>query len=77
MIEIPKNSATVVRLDLSEYQGMDRLDVREFLDLDGSGPRPTRKGINLPVSRLPELRAALQELEAEALRRGLLEPEPA
>ena len=58
---IGKSASERVHIRLSEYRGRPRFDARIFYN---SGPAlddwsPSGKGINLPVSALPELHAAI------------------
>ena len=73
-ITIQKNSREEIRIELGEYRGHRLVNLRTWWS-DGSSWRPSKKGLVVQVSSLPELRAALEELEAEALKRGLLEIE--
>jgi hypothetical protein len=71
---IRKNSLEEIRVCLSEYNGVDLIDLRIFGDFTGSrdDKRATRKGIALNIRKLPELIQALLTARAEAERRGLL-----
>jgi hypothetical protein len=72
---LPKNRHESVVVVLDEYAGTPIFHVRQtYVGPDGED-RPTTKGICLHVSRLPELRAALQAAEKEAVRCGLLPDE--
>lgn len=76
--DIAKGPGFLVRVAASEYRERWRLDIREhFLArlADSGSAAPTRKGVNLPLEYLPQLRAALEAVEADALRAGLLLPE--
>ena len=77
---IEKGRTTDVRVGLSEYKGRVYLDIRTYVVGDATGDRkPTRKGITLPLDKIPELRVALAALHREAIDLGLLEddiPEP-
>lgn len=59
-----------VRLQTHEF-GVSRLDLRRYVDTAAA------EGVNLSVRHLPALRAALEEIEAEAARAGLLRDEAA
>lgn len=76
---IEKNQIEEVRVGLSEYQGHDLIGIRIWASYDSadSEKRPTKKGVNLRIGRLPELIAALQEAEREAIEAGLLNPSAA
>ncbi len=70
---VRKNASDEVRIALSEFRGTSLIDMRVFSDFDGSGERrPTKKGLALSVTRLPDLIDALQLAKAEAERRGLM-----
>ena len=74
---IEKGRTVDVRVNLIEYQGQLFIDLRTFRVVDALGDRvATRKGVRLPVGKIPELRAALEKAEAVARERGLLECEP-
>ena len=73
-VMIEKNGRQRIHIELSKYRGHDLVDIRLWW-LDEKTWRPSKKGMALQVSILPELRAALEKLEAEALKRGLLEAE--
>ena len=63
-----------LRLDvLSGGTSLPQLTLRVWWR-EGSTWHPSKNGLDVPVSSLPELRAALMELEAEALKRRQLEP---
>ena len=76
---IEKNAIEEIRVALSEYRGYNQIGIRIFANYDSvhAEKRPTKKGINLRVNRLPELIAALQEAEREAIEAGLLDPSAA
>jgi hypothetical protein len=73
---VPKNKLEEVRIALSQYKGADLLDVRVYAADEGVGAygkkHPTRKGIAIKVSRLPELIAGLRAAQAEAIKLGLI-----
>ena len=75
--EIPKARGAVLLVTSSEFAGMPRVDVREWVEeriTDPDSRRPTKQGINIPVRKHPLLLAALQRAEAEAIRAGHLKP---
>lgn len=63
--EFPKNSTTRIRAKTSEFQGVPRIDLREWVIADGGDYRPTKVGLSLREDQLPELRRAIEALEAE------------
>jgi hypothetical protein len=69
---IPKNSREELRVSLDEYQGHRLINMRIWFDA-GEEMRPGKKGLSLKLDALPELLAALQNAEKEALRLGLME----
>ena len=67
-----------MRATTDRFQGRERLDLRtwcEFRPGDPDSAQPTRKGVNVPVTKLPELLAILKRAEAELIRRGHLKPQ--
>ncbi len=70
---VPKNGAEEVRVALTSYRGTVIIDVRVFSEFgDAVERRPTKKGVALPLGRLPALIEKLLIAEAEAERMGLL-----
>lgn len=69
---VPKNGREHVRVRLTAFNDHDLVDLRVF-SLEGGEAKPTRSGVCVNVSTLPELRAALDKAEREARRLGLLE----
>ena len=69
---IPKNSKEQIEISLTTFKGHELVDVRIFTN-DGTKHVATRKGVTIAVRRLPELIQGLQQAEAEARRRGLLD----
>ena len=71
---IEKNGVEDVHIELSEYRGYDLVSVRIYAnyDTDEAPKRPTKKGVTLKVENLPDLIAALQEAERQAVAAGLL-----
>ena len=77
---IEKNRSEELRVALKEYKGRDYLDIRTFIEPyadEGQGRVPTKKGITVPLDKLPELIAALQEAERQARAAGLLDAKEA
>ena len=73
---IPKNATEEVRVSLSEYRGTHLVGIRVYANYKSplDERTPTKKGVALKVERLPELIAALQEAERDAIEAGLLAP---
>lgn len=72
--EIPKNKTETVRIALTEYNGHDLIALRVFVQTAADDePRPTKKGVTLRVTLLPEIIEALGEAHEAAIEAGLLE----
>lgn len=56
-----------VRVSRSTFKGVDRIDVRTFVDIDGER-RPTKKGVSIPLDRVPDLIDALRAMSAEGVQ---------
>jgi hypothetical protein len=70
---IPKNKSDDLVVSLCRFNGHNLLDLRVHAAFGGDATkRPTRKGISINVTRLPELIAALHGAADEARRLGLL-----
>jgi len=71
---IRKNAVEEIRIELTQFNGHDLLNVRVWTDPRNGGSEriPTRAGIACRVALLPEIIEALQQAEAEARARGLL-----
>jgi hypothetical protein len=70
--EFPKNRTETVVVALTEFNGLDLIDVRIHGAYDGGEHRATRKGVSLRVGLLDDLIAALSRARDEAERRGLI-----
>ena len=66
-----KNKREAVVVTLSEYKGVNLVDLRVFAATD-EGDKPTQKGVALDVKRLPDHRDAIERAEEEARRLGLI-----
>ena len=73
--EISKNSKEIIRLSLEEYRGHKLADLRVYCQDEQGGMIPTRKGISIPISLWPQIRAALGKLEEAIIAAGWLDPE--
>ena len=51
LVEVERSDNEVIRIDAREYNGHRYIDIRTFYRKNGSGWKPTRKGLTLPVSR--------------------------
>ena len=72
---IEKNRSEELRIALKEFKGRNYLDIRTFIEPyadEGQGRVPTKKGVTVPLAKLPELIEALQKAEEEARAAGLL-----
>src|SRR4051812_17441938 len=69
---IRKNALEEIRVELSEYDGHDLINVRIWADPRNGGAEriPTKAGIACNVRLLPELIEALRQAEIEARDRG-------
>ena len=74
--DIERNSREEVRVTLEAYHGRFILDVRVWEDMKFgavSSRGPTRKGATIDACRIPEMIAALEGAQVEAVRLGLVE----
>lgn len=71
---IRKNAVEEIRIELTQFNGHDLLNVRVWTDPRNGGSEriPTRAGIACRVALLPEIIEALQQAEAEARASRLL-----
>ncbi|OQP87569.1 hypothetical protein BTR14_03085 [Rhizobium rhizosphaerae] len=72
---IAKNRRETVRVTLTKFEGHDLLGLRVWFTSNDSEERPGKAGLALRVSLIPNLIQALQDAQAEAVRRGLLSKE--
>jgi len=74
LARIQKNKADEVRVALEKWAGKDNIDIRVYVKLsDPSGEIvATRKGVSLPVAKIPDLLVGIQAAQTEAIRLGLL-----
>jgi hypothetical protein len=56
----PKNVSEEVRVEVGEYRGVARVDVRVWQDSWAGAPFRTKKGLSLSVDLIPELIAGLE-----------------
>lgn len=73
--EFERNPDEKIMADISEFKGRYLVDIRTFYQADGEW-RPTKKGINVPIEKLPELENAIAKLKETAASLPLIE-EPA
>src|SRR3954454_22415283 len=71
---IRKNALEEIRVELSEYNGHDLINLRVWADPRNGGAEriPTGAGVACRVALLPELISALRQAEVEARERGLI-----
>lgn len=70
--DIAKGAGELVRVSLVHFRQRDRIDIRQFYAPTETEPSPTRRGVNLLLTELPRLRAALEAAEQDAIANGLL-----
>jgi hypothetical protein len=69
-----KNAFEEIRVELSEFNGHDLIQVRVWIQPRNGGKEriPTKAGIACKVTLLPDLISALKKAEAAAQAAGLL-----
>jgi len=73
LLELPAGPNEVIRVMLSTYAGVQRLDLRRWWRPDPAAPyRATQKGVSIRLSELVQLRVAVQLAEQLALEAGVL-----
>lgn len=60
--EITKNDDTVIRISTTQFRGQEYIDIRSYVKNQEGEYIPTKKGITLSKSVLPEVLAALQQI---------------
>lgn len=75
VFEVSKNSKEIIRLNLEEYRGHKLADLRVYCQDEQGGMIPTRKGISIPISLWPQIRAGLVKMEEAMIAAGWLDPE--
>ncbi|AEB08424.1 transcriptional coactivator p15/PC4 family protein [Desulfobacca acetoxidans] len=74
LVTVNKNTKERYHFSIREYQGHKFVDVRlHFLADDEQSWHPTKKGITVLPSLWRDFRAALDQVEAELVRRKLIE----
>jgi hypothetical protein len=73
VFEVSKNSKEIIRLNLEEYRGHKLADLRVYCQDEQGGMIPTRKGISIPISLWPQIRAGLGKLEQAIIAAGWLD----
>lgn len=69
---IKKNAREQIRVALAEYKGHRYVDLRIVVPDPDGGDRPTKSGLTLKLSAIPELAELLNRAQAEASTRELL-----
>lgn len=69
---IDKNAREEIRISLSEFNGHDLANIRVWFRTDDGDMRPGNKGLAFKLEKLPAVIQALNDLEAEARRLGLI-----
>ena len=70
----PKNKFEEVRVQIKEFKGYDRLDIRVYASAkDGADKVPTGKGLSINVSHYAELKKALLDAEIVLRENDLIE----
>ena len=69
---IEKNKLEEIRVSLAAFNGYDLANLRVFYRTDDGDMRPGKAGLAFRLEKLPAVIQALNDLEAEARRSGLL-----
>jgi hypothetical protein len=69
----PRDRTRHVRLEISEWQDHTLLNIRVWQTGSDGVDRPTKQGIALTVSKIPELARALARAETTAREMGLID----
>jgi hypothetical protein len=75
LVEVPKNRRETRHLAINLYENRLLLRCPIWFDAGAGEYRPGRDGFAIDVIKLPEIIAALQQLEAEAKTRDILRDE--
>ncbi len=71
---VSKNTREQYQIDIREYQGHKFVDIRLYALEDGKDPIPTKKGVTVAPSLWRDFKAALALVEAELIKRKLVDP---
>ena len=71
--QFEKNAREEVRVQLREFKGHQLLDIRTFyFTAEGGEPKPSPKGISIPLRLLPQVKEAILEAERVLKDEGIL-----
>ena len=63
LYEFDKNDREVVKLRKSTFKGKEYIDLRLYVKGEGDNEDiPTKKGVNVPIEKIDELKKALTKL---------------
>jgi hypothetical protein len=62
-----------IRITLENYEGHDLVSIRQFFTTADNKLAPTKKGVSIAVSRLPDLEAAVTKALNKARELGLID----
>lgn len=68
--ELPRNEREVLRIMVSEYRGRISIDVRLWFRTQGSGLRPSQRGVSLRLMEISDTREGLRKAEKIAAELG-------
>lgn len=65
--EFMKNATEKIRVELSEFQGVDLIDIRAYYNAGLSNEywKPTKKGISIRSDLIPQLKEAIDKAYQE------------
>lgn len=64
LYQFDKNEREVVKLRKSTFKGKEYVDLRLYVRSEGGGEDiPTKKGVNLPIDKIAELKKAIAKLK--------------
>ena len=72
---IAKNPDEEIRVSLREYKGHPFIDIRVYWKPPEGEPGPTKKGVTLHPEFFPELKKAMETLEAALIKAKLIDAE--
>ena len=67
--EFNKNASEVIRIQLTEYDGKELLDIRVWVTRDEKDWIPTKKGISIRTEQIGDLKQAIDKA-AEEIEKG-------